>query len=62
MRTRLRLALVCGLALVFSPLWGFAGEEHPKGEHLNYRTSYAAAMLESRVRNVPIFFSRHKDF
>ncbi len=62
MRTRFRLALICGLALAFMPLWGFAGEEHPKGDHLAYKTSYAEAMLESRVRNVPIFFSRHKDF
>lgn len=62
MRTPIRLALLTGLTLAFLPLWGFAEEAHPKGEHLTYRTSYAEAMLESRVRNVPIFFSRHKDF
>ena len=40
----------------------FAGETHPKGAHLRYMTDYAEALLEARVRNVPIFFSRHKDF
>ena len=40
----------------------FAGETHPKGEHLRYMTDYSEALLEARVRNVPIFFSRHKDF
>ncbi len=39
-----------------------AGEAHPKGEHLRYVTDYGDALLEARVRNVPIFFSRHKDF
>ena len=51
------------LAAVF--LFGsgvFAGEEHPKGPHLRYIQSYEAAMRESRIRNVPIFFCRHKDF
>ncbi len=56
-----RVLLVLGLALGFLPL-GFAGETHPKGEHLRYQTTYAAAMMESRVRNVPVFFARHKDF
>lgn len=39
-----------------------AGESHPDGPHLRYATSYAEAMREARVRGVPIFFSRHKDF
>jgi len=39
-----------------------AGEAHPKGDHLRYMTDYGDALLEARVRNVPIFYSRHKDF
>ena len=39
-----------------------ADEAHPKGPHLRYVTSYADAMLEARIRGVPIFFARHKDF
>lgn len=33
-----------------------------KGAHLEYRRTYADALLEARIRNVPVFFSRQKDF
>jgi hypothetical protein len=33
-----------------------------KGPHLDYRRSYAEALTEARIRNVPVFFSRQKDF
>ena len=39
-----------------------AEEVHPKGPHLRYMATYESAMLEARIRGVPIFFSRHKDF
>ncbi|MDJ0972951.1 MAG: hypothetical protein QNJ98_00650 [Planctomycetota bacterium] len=56
-----RMLLALGLALAFLQV-GFADETHPKGAHLRYQKTYADAMLEARLRNVPIFFSRHKDF
>lgn len=31
-------------------------------DHLPYKKTYADALLESRIRNVPVFVSRHKDF
>lgn len=31
-------------------------------DHLAYKKTYADALLESRIRNVPVFVSRHKDF
>jgi hypothetical protein len=57
-RVSMLLALSCAL---LAPTL-FAGEAHPKGAHLRYVTDYDDALLEARVRNVPIFFSRHKDF
>ena len=33
-------------------------EEHA---HLAYRRTYAEALLESRIRNVPVLVTRHKD-
>ena len=65
MQVRTITGTVSGLALAAVFLFGsgvFAGEEHPKGPHLRYIQSYEAAMRESRIRNVPIFFCRHKDF
>ena len=32
-----------------------------KDPHLEYRRTYADALLESKVRNLPVFVSRHKD-
>lgn len=43
-----------------------AGEDDAKqatkGPHLDYRRTYEAALLEARIRNVPVFVSRQKDF
>ena len=33
-----------------------------KGPHLDYRRTYEVALLEARIRNVPVFVSRQKDF
>jgi hypothetical protein len=51
--------IVCGL-----PSGGHAGENtSPRaGKHLRYQRSYAAALLEARIRNLPVLVSRHKDF
>ena len=35
---------------------------HPKGAHIDYKRTYLAALTEARIRNLPIFVSRHKDF
>lgn len=51
-------ALLCLTALV-APLPTAAA---PKAKpHLHFRTAYAEALLEARIRNVPILVSRHKD-
>ncbi len=34
----------------------------PKGPSLAFRPTYADALLEARIRNLPVFVSRHKDF
>lgn len=31
-------------------------------KHLRYVPTYEAALLEARIRNVPVFVSRQKDF
>lgn len=31
-------------------------------KHLRYSRTYAEALWEARLRNVPVFLSRHKDF
>lgn len=31
-------------------------------DHLPFQKTYGAALLEARIRNLPIFVSRHKDF
>ena len=57
----LRIGLVVALAagfLSFSPT-ASGGETKPT---LRYMKTYESAMLESRIRGLPIFFSRHKDF
>ncbi|MDJ0523611.1 MAG: hypothetical protein QNJ90_16190 [Planctomycetota bacterium] len=36
--------------------------KHPKGAHLDYKRTYLAALTEARIRNLPVFVSRHKDF
>lgn len=63
-RRRLVLSLFAFLlsGAFLLPAFAEEGIQHPKGKHLRYVTNYADAMLEARVRGVPIFFSRHKDF
>ncbi len=31
-------------------------------EHLDFQRSYGAALRQARIRNLPVFVSRHKDF
>ena len=31
-------------------------------DHLEYRRTYEGALFEARIRNLPVFVSRHKDF
>jgi hypothetical protein len=38
-----------------------ARAEDEKPLHLDYRKTYAEALLESRIRNLPVLVSRHKD-
>ena len=57
-RARAACAVLCLAALV-APLPSAAA---PKAKpHLHFRTTYAEALLEARIRNVPILVSRHKD-
>ena len=42
-----------------------AGEKKAKTKtkaHLAFRPTYEQALLEARIRNLPLFVSRHKDF
>ncbi len=51
-------AVVCLAALAYpSPT---AAAPRAK-KHLHFRRTYAEALLEARIRNVPILVSRHKD-
>lgn len=55
---RAACAVLC-LAALAAPLPTAAA---PKAKpHLYFRTTYADALLEARIRNVPILVSRHKD-
>ncbi len=76
-RTR-RAILTLALAAVFLALAGTtqAGDDDAKKagkkdrskvakrgqDHLAYKKTYADALLEARIRNLPVFISRHKDF
>ena len=64
MRRTLPAVLVLVLAagtfwLAAVPYCARAGDE--KQAHLNYRKTYAEALLESRIRNVPVLVTRHND-
>ena len=48
-------------AAVLAPHPSVAGGKKKKA-HLEFRPTYERALLEARVRNVPVFVSRHKDF
>ena len=39
-----------------------AAKARDPDDHLDFKKTYAAALLEARIRNVPVFVSRHKDF
>lgn len=56
-----RIGLVLALTAGFLSFSSSArsGDTKPT---LRYMTSYEDAMLEARIRGLPIFFSRHKDF
>jgi hypothetical protein len=53
------LALALTLAAL-SPAATRADETSDR-PHVAYRATYEAALLEARIRNVPVFVSRHKD-
>lgn len=56
----LALALgVGGFWLAAVPAPARAGDEPHASLH--YRKTYAEALLESRIRNVPLLVTRHKD-
>ena len=61
-----RLALTAAhLAAAFcaAPLVTRAGDaKKAKKPHLQYRKTYLEALTEARIRNLPVFVSRHKDF
>lgn len=62
MRRTLPIALLLALAapafwLALRP----AGAGEDPAPHLRYRKTYAEALLESRIRNVPVLVTRHKD-
>ena len=56
------LVLVLAAGAFWLALWparARAGDGEAK--HLRYRKTYAEALLEGRIRNVPVLASRHKD-
>lgn len=58
-----RLGLLAGLAAA-GLAWGARGgaaAPEARTKHLAYVASYEQAMLEARLRGVPILFARHKD-
>lgn len=57
----LLLALALGAGAFWSALGPSARAEDEKQAHLDYRRTYAEALLESRIRNVPVLVTRHKD-
>ncbi len=63
-RSVLALGLSAALfAAALAPGTSLAGKkDKKKNEHLEYRSSYGRALAEARIRNVPVFVSRHKDF
>jgi hypothetical protein len=58
--------LLVGCAFVALAAPGVAGEKKKAKKdakpHIEFRATYEQALLESRIRNVPVFVSRHKDF
>jgi len=59
-----RIALALAAAAVFlpaAPRGARAGGDDGSPPHLDYRRTYERALLESRIRNVPVLVSRQKD-
>jgi hypothetical protein len=55
----LGLPLLAGLAAVAAPV--LAKDAEGRGDHLRWRPDYGEALLEARLRNVPVLVTRHKD-
>ena len=54
--------LVAASGLAFLSFLGCpAGAGDEESGHLDYKRTYHEALLESRLRNVPLLVSRHKD-
>jgi hypothetical protein len=51
--------LLGAAAVLVAPAVGGAGDDGP---HLRFQRTYAEALLEARVRGIPLLVSRHKDF
>ena len=58
LRIPVALALATSFLVVSPPADGGGAKGKPS---LRFMRTYEAAMLEARIRGVPIFFSRHKD-
>ena len=63
------IAALLAVVLLAAPQVSRAGEgadgaknDAKKKPHLFYRKTYEEALTEARVRNLPVFISRHKDF
>ena len=63
------IAALLAVVLLAAPQGTRAGEgadgaksDAKKKPHLLYRKTYEEALTEARVRNLPVFISRHKDF
>lgn len=59
-----RIVLALAVATVFLPAaapGARAGDDAAPPAHLDFRHTYAQALLESRVRNVPVLVMRLKD-
>jgi hypothetical protein len=58
----MRLARPLALLAVVVAAVPVLAKDAPDGQgHLRWRASYADALLEARIRNVPVLVSRHKD-
>ena len=56
-------ALALCFVLSADSLAGDARKAKTKAKpHLDFKRTYGAALEEARIRNLPVFVSRHKDF
>jgi hypothetical protein len=61
-RNRIAVAVFAVLGAVgafVAATW--AGETKPPKDVVHWRRTYGEALLEARIRNVPVFLTRHKD-